>query len=610
MSSRFPGKISLSIKRQKRQLLDIRDELRSVRERQPDEQPDSSAASDHLTPAHHVSPQDRVSSGLSLFYFLHDPDRSDHGGADSDHLEDDQGTEVDFDGFTQDQVDRVRAEQLISYPLSDSDGGGDSEEPVVAEETATTGPQAYWAKKSIKSVGNRKLSSSPVNESKKIVSRKKRSSLITNHNSRKVTSSSSPLTLSLSSPSSSSSVLPLNATKRGSLKSVTQTPIEAGVIANDAAADLLLPDKSTLSQQANNNNNDTTSPDNHLSKHKQQQHQRRNQKRKGKANVRDDSEEDEEQEEQEGNESDASEIRKRVSGYQIPSDSLVQPEAQEAIRVGTSERKGRKGRGGGGGGEKKENAKKNAAKKKKRRGASSSHQSFSLSSPSLQVTQQQLTLTATSSPVIINPSPTASADCTREVSHRKKRKKAIISQALASLQNKWKERVLSSRRGLLEPQRSGSGLAGSCAGSPAAPESPASFSGASRAPGSSVPGGILREARLQVDESTLNQIRTGTSDDSDDDDDGDDDGSSDGEGESDVTTTDIGPREDGSNDEDDENLAVRDTSAVAASGRKKKKKKSPRSLKKRGSPRSEKGKHSPSKCFFLNPAAALLVPCN
>lgn len=537
-SSRFPGKISLSIKRQKRQLLDIRSELRNgsrdnVQQHQHQQERET---------ADHVLPQDRISSGLSLFYSLVHPDRD----PDVDSDPEDQVTELDFEGFTQDQVDHVRAQQLISYPLSDNGVNGKSvPEPVSgdAEQQAMTAADSSSIRRGSKSVSRK----SSANETKSLVSKKesrRKKEPLTNHATKVTATSSSSFSLS------SSSLLPLNGANRDP-KFVTQSQHDAedkDVTTSDEAADLI------PSLHRDDDITGQEHPDNHrriISK----QPRRQQRPRKEQAKTTDDSEADTE------NDSDPP-VRKRVPGN--PSDTIVRKDRGE--RDDTTSGSGR--------GNKRKNA----------RRTPSSHQ------PSLSSSLQVRPATTSSLATISHrdQSPVTSDDSTGDPSHRSqkhsgKNKKAIISQALASLQNKWKERVLSSRQGL-GMQRSGSGLAGSCLllESPATPESPASFSGGSH---SRVPGGILREARLQVDESTLNQIRTQTSDDS-------DDQSTDNEGDSEATTTECGPRGDGSN-EDDENLAVREHTSGSSSGRKK----SPRKQKRLSVEKAPK--HTPSKYMPL-----------
>jgi hypothetical protein len=565
--------MNFSLKRQKRQLLDIRRgdvSSRNEQSAQDEDEPGPSSSSSVMP----VSPSSLASAAndqmsaeerISLLYSLIDPDYD----ADSEGE-----IVIDFDGFTPDQVHDARQyQQLLSTLTSgdetdydDSESESDQQQDHDLDEDSRQSQDRLMSRKSRSSSGRRSrshnsssltASAGKVNEGirKKIVNRKSSKKLLPSH--RTTTSSSSKHLITDSSlqqqqlPSSPSSVSlsplvswPVNgdAATSSIVSGDRQTPASIPDHASDFPA---LEDHDNQVAQAVDDDKDDDDDDDHevVSKHKHQRRERSSRSSPNDMPV---------DEDRLGGGADAASLslmRKKRIRHQVPAIKVVDVDRPDASDMAI---------------------------------------------------MQQSPGTSGSGSKLFH-SQDESRDRSKSSSGKMDKKRAAISQAQEYLQNKWRERVM-------RCQQSNSALGSGTSNmieSPVTPgyfgehqpESPAgSFSGGSSA---RVPGGILREARLQVDESTLNQIRTQTSDDSDDGD-SDRDDEKDDDNESDATdpVPDAGDGDD--DEEDDENLVtVSKRSASSPDKKSRNRSKSPRKRKRSSSRSPEKGrKHSPSEYMF------------
>lgn len=607
-SSRFPAKISLSFKRQKRQMMDIREELRLHPKHRtsdavdgglvPDSQPSASSVK-HESGRETDSPVVGRAVGLSLYYLLSHPEQE--GDQNESDIED---TILDFDGFGSEDVASVRRHEQDSYPVSpiDEDNRHPRHPLLISSFSLSAVPRSKTPTLENKNltVGRKRFPSS-TSSCARTTSSPVQSLLL--HNRLKVLSgvaSPSPSSLSPSCHSmSSSSPLPSNGAKAHHVQPVTSSPVPPVlvpviVVADETKVDQIqgqkVDENATIRQKDDANDDDIVVllekvPEPQSSQHEAPEPQpqpdvppqpetpspvkrkrgrppkvrpegyvpqrptvhpsprlmpqrisRRSLEMRKRASIMPET----------GSEN-QSLIRKTetddavVDAYpEVPAirDQGILRSATVTSEATTSTQKPP------------ESTPSSSS-------TSSSHLPLSSTAPEPEVL---VCSTAGSPPAAAllpnisheHESSTSRTDCngaepelvlrqasTSRPSHKKvpksssladgstspekSRKKAIISQALESLQNKWKERMMRQQQQLLLRPPSGmlgSGSGTGFLGSPALPESPASFSGGSS---SRVPGGILREARLQVDESTMNKIRSQNSDEEDEDEDREDD---------------------------------------------------------------------------------------
>lgn len=535
-------------------MLDIRDDLRSSNPQQQQQSHDvsQSSPSSSMSGGKDISPEERI----SLFYSLID--------SDGDESDSEEEVEIDFAGFTEDQIHRVRNYELTSHPLTsddetDIDDGESESDQEVGEKMSRK--RRTSGRKSHNSPTLTLTTAAASGKQKKIVNRKdssRKSSKKHPSNHNATTSSSSNHNKGTPDPRITSSLS--SSRQLSSPSSVSLSPLVSWSVNGDgdAATNNMTEQTSIPSSTAAADSpvldDHVTQVDDHevVSKHKQHQHR----------------------------------SASRSSKSEALNDMLVHDNQKED---------------GGGGDEVITPAA--ASQSKKRRNKHKSSVKKTAADPEEDENDgRSLSPGPADRPGTSSQTVQDHENWTVALPVKKDKKQTAISEALQSLQKRWRERVIRSQQAdnAGSPVTPGSAFAG-CED----PESPAgSFSGGSSA---RVPGGILREARLQVDESTLNQIRTQTSDDSDGgDESGEEKDDHDDGDESDVTTTDVhhqiaaGENE----DEDDENNLVIVNKSSASSDKKSRnrsKSSSGRKRKRTSSSRSrDRGKkHSPSECTII-----------